>query len=65
MAPTRVNDVSAASEASTARIGNSAAISVGTRGLASGDDRRRAVIRAATAICAFDRAPSTAMLDAR
>jgi hypothetical protein len=37
--PTRVNDVSAASAASTARIGNSAAISVGTRGLTSGDER--------------------------
>jgi hypothetical protein len=47
--PTRVNDVSAASTASTARIGNSAAISVGTRGLTSGDERRSAAIRAATA----------------
>jgi hypothetical protein len=41
-----VNDVSEASVASTARIGNSAAISVGTCGLTSGDERRIAAMRA-------------------
>src|SRR3712207_7527149 len=39
---TSVNEASAASVASTARIGNSAAISVGTWGLTSGDERRSA-----------------------
>ncbi len=47
--PTSVNDVSAASAASTARIGSSAAISVGACGLTSGDEQRSAAIRAATA----------------
>jgi len=63
--PTSVNDVSAASAASVTRIGNSAAISVGTCGLTSGDERRSAAIRAATATCALTRPPSTPMLDAR
>ena len=63
--PTRVNDVSAASVASMARIGNSAAISVGTCGLTSGDERRSAAIRAATPSCPLSTPPRTCMLDAR
>jgi hypothetical protein len=46
--PTSVNDVNAASVPSTARIGNSAAISVGTCGQHTADDRRSAAMRAAT-----------------
>jgi hypothetical protein len=60
-----VNDASAASIASTARIGNSAAISVGTCGLTAGDERRSAAIRAATPSCPLITLPSTCMLDAR
>ena len=45
---TSVKEVSAASIASIVRIGNSAAISVGTWGQTSGDERRSAAIRAAT-----------------
>src|SRR5688500_19014454 len=62
---TSVNDASAASAASTARIGNSAATSVGTCGATSGDDRRSAAMRAATPRCPFKTPPSTCMLDAR
>ena len=62
---TSVNDASAASVASTARIGNSAAISVGTCGLTSGDERRSAAIRAATPSCPLITLPTTCMLDAR
>ena len=62
---TSVNDASAASVASTARIGNSAAISVGTCGLTSGDERRSAAIRAATPSCPLSTLPRTCMLDAR
>jgi hypothetical protein len=54
-----------ASIAWTARIGNSAAITVGTCGLTSGDERRSAAIRAATATCALSRPPSTPRLDRR
>ena len=46
--PTSVNEVSAASVASTVTIGSSAAIRAGTRGLSPGAERRRAAIRAAT-----------------
>jgi hypothetical protein len=63
--PTSVNDASAASIASTARIGNSAAISVGTCGLTSGDERRSAAILAATPRFPLTTLPSTCMLDAR
>ena len=62
---TRVNDASAASIASTARIGNSAAISVGTCGLTSGDEWRSAAIRAATPSCVLSTLPRTCMLNAR
>jgi hypothetical protein len=48
--PTSVNDVSAASVASTMRIGTSAAISAGTRGQSSGAARRSAPIRTAVPI---------------
>ena len=61
----RVNDPSAASIPSTARIGNSAAISVGTCGLTSGDERRSAAIRAATPSCVLITLPTTCMLEAR
>jgi hypothetical protein len=60
-----VNEARAASVASTARIGNSAAISVGTWGLTAGDERRSAAIRAATPNCPLITLPSTCMLDAR
>jgi hypothetical protein len=60
-----VNDVSAASVASIARIGNSAAISVGTCGLTTGDERRNAAIRAATPNCELIVPPITCMLEAR
>jgi hypothetical protein len=60
-----VNDVSAASIASMARIGNSAAISVGTCGQTFGDARRNAAIRAATPSCELTTPPRTCMLDAR
>jgi hypothetical protein len=63
--PTSVNDVSAASIASTARIGNSAAISVGTWGATSGEDRRSAAIRAATPSWPLITLPTTCALDAR
>src|SRR4051812_2041868 len=63
--PTSVNDVSAPSPASTARIGSSAASSVGTRGHVSGDERRSAVMRAAMPSWPLSRPPRTAMLDAR
>lgn len=63
--PTSVNDVSAASVASTAMIGNSAATSVGTCGLTVGDERRSAAIRAATPRCPLMTPPRTCMLDAR
>ena len=45
--------------------GNSAAISVGTCGLTSGDERRSAAILAATPSCPLTTLPSTCMLDAR
>ena len=61
----RVNDASAASTASIARIGNSAAISVGTWGLTAGDERRKAAIRAATPSCVLITLPRTCMLEAR
>jgi hypothetical protein len=60
-----VNDASAASIASTARIGNSAAMSVGTCGQASGEERRSAAIRAATPSWPLITLPSTCMLEAR
>ena len=60
-----VNDASAASDASTARIGNSAAISVGTCGATSGDERRSAPIRMATPRLPLMTLPSTCMLEAR
>jgi hypothetical protein len=63
--PTSVNDARAASIPSTARIGNSAAISVGTCGLTSGEERRSAAILAATPSCPLTTLPSTCMLDAR
>jgi hypothetical protein len=62
---TSVKDVSAASVASTARIGNSAATKVDTCGLTAGDERRSAAIRAATPNCALTTLPRTCMLDAR
>ena len=46
--PTRVKEVSAASPASTARIGTSAVMSAATGGLSRGALRRRAAILAAT-----------------
>ena len=46
--PTSVKDVSAASVASTVRMGISAAIRAGTRGLSAGAERRNAAMRAAT-----------------
>ena len=63
--PTSVKDARAASVPSIARIGNSAAISVGTCGHDAGEDRRSAAIRAATPSCEFSTLPSTCMLDAR
>jgi len=60
-----VNDAGAASIASTARIGNSAAISVGTCGLTFGEECRSVAIRAATPNCPLSTLPSTCMLDAR
>ena len=48
--PTSVNEASAASAPSTARMGTSAAISAGTRGRASGAARRSAPMRAAVPI---------------
>ena len=63
--PIRVNDVSAASAASTARIGTSAAISVGTCGATSGEERRSAAMRAATPSCPLTTLPSTWTLEAR
>ncbi|MEA2371786.1 MAG: hypothetical protein QOH12_2180 [Solirubrobacteraceae bacterium] len=63
--PTSVKDVTAARIASTARIGNSAAISVGTCGATVGDERRNAAIRAATPSWPLSSPPRTCMLDAR
>ncbi len=60
-----MNDERAASAASTERIGISAATSVGTCGLTSGEDRRSAVMRAATPSWLLNTLPSTCMLDAR
>ena len=60
-----VNEASAASIASTARIGNSAATSVGTCGQVSGEERLSAAIRMATPRCPLITLPSTCMLDAR
>ena len=60
-----MNEATAASIASMARIGNSAAISVGTCGLWSGQERRSAAIRAATPSWPLMKLPSTCMLDAR
>ena len=62
---TSVNDAAAASIASTARIGNSAATSVGTCGQSSPDERRSAAMRAATPRCPLSTPPSTCMLEAR
>jgi hypothetical protein len=62
---TRVNEVRAARVASMARIGNSAAISVGTCGLTAGDECRSAAILAATPRCPLRTLPRTCMLDAR
>jgi hypothetical protein len=59
-----VNDASAASVASTARIGNSAVISVGTW-RSHRDERRSAAIRAATPSRPLITLPRTCMLDAR
>src|SRR4051812_8593289 len=61
----RVNEARAASTASMARMGNSAATRVGTCGLTAGEERRRAAIRAAIPTWALSRLPSTPMLDAR
>ena len=61
----RVNDASAASAASMARIGSSAAISVGTWGATSGEERRSAAMRAATPRWPLITLPSTCALDAR
>jgi hypothetical protein len=63
--PTSVNDVSAASIASTNRIGSSAAISEGTRGVSSGAERRSAAMRAAVPSWLFSSWPTQPMLDAR
>ncbi len=63
--PTSVNDVSAASEASTKRIGSSAAIRAGTWGVCSGAVRRNAVMRAAVPSWLFRSWPTQPMLDAR
>jgi hypothetical protein len=60
-----VNEAAAASSPSVARIGNSAAISVGTCGLESGHERRSAAILAATPSWPFSKLPSTCMLEAR
>jgi hypothetical protein len=55
---TTVTDVTAASPASTARIGNSAAISVVTPGASAGLLRRSAAIRAAVPSWALSSDPT-------
>ncbi len=63
--PTSVNEVAAASAASTTRIGSSAATSAGTFGHSCGAERRRVAIRAAAPSCELSTLPTQPMLEAR